>query len=269
MERTISPDRFTALAFRAFESGSAVYDGHGLTWPVSGSCEAPVTVTLVSQRPSSLSRPMAVRGQNVQVLEEFPDETMLIHRSHRVYDLIETPSPLTMITAPQFMSIVVRCRKCPECILHRRAMWTARALCEFKATPERTWFITLTYHPDARMRLMYEAKKKYGNTDFKSLAAASGIRVTKFLKRIRKNTKAKIRYMVVHEEHRDGFPHVHMLVHEQSRHVSKRELSREWPFGFSVIKLADQSRAVYVCKYINKVSAARVRASHHYGRPKP
>lgn len=94
-----------------------------------------------------------------------------------------------------------------------------------------------------------------------------GPELTKSLKRMRKNTKSRFRYIAVFERHCDGYPHLHLLLHEQGQPLTKRDIQAEWRLGFSQCKLVDQGpkAAFYVAKYLSKEAAARVRASLRYG----
>ena len=101
---------------------------------------------------------------------------------------------------------------------------------------------------------------------YKHLQVICSRDVTLFLKRVRKNSGAAFRYLVVGEAHKSGVPHYHVLVHEASRvQIPHRLLKDAWQAGFSDFKLADAKAAGYVAKYISKDVAARVRASAHYG----
>lgn len=88
----------------------------------------------------------------------------------------------------------------------------------------------------------------------------------RFLKRIRKNSKAELRYICVQELHKSGNPHYHLLIHEVEGTLTKAVLQAAWRYGFSQAKLADPRTAIYVCKYLTKGEGARVRASLSYGR---
>jgi len=266
MEICITPQRFSTLIGKAFASGMALPTGMGLKWPASGHCSNPIQVMLVTQRPDVLVHPTAVNARNEQYLEEYDDGTFRIIGSERVEDIIEAPLPELQILNPMWLEVMTRCRKCDDCLRARRSSWTARSLCEFAATAGRTWFVTLTYDPHWRHQICLKSQAKYGNIDFANLAKVSSVMVTRYFKRVRKNTKKKFRYMMVHEPHQDGFPHVHMLLHEQSAHITKRELQREWPYGFSNPKLCSADKAHYICKYVSKDVEVRVRASIRYGR---
>lgn len=172
----------------------------------------------------------------------------------------------------------VRCRRCDNCYRARRLHWTYRAGIEFALAP-RTWLLTFTLKPEEHLLLQYKADLKYrrstGNSllgvptpeQFPFLAGEGFLLITKFFKRLRKNTKAPLRYMVTAEAHKSGLPHYHALVHETDKAITKREFQENWQHGFSNAKLVLEPKAcAYVAKYINKANAGRVRASLAYGK---
>lgn len=144
----------------------------------------------------------------------------------------------------------------------------------------RTWFGTLTLKPGIRARLellAHSAAAKAGQ-DWDSLPPderwAWKVRqcqeaLTRYLKRVRKESGAALRFVLVAEGHKDGTPHFHVLIHETlvDRPVRKRTLQGQWSkLGFSSWKLVEGSEASsYVAKYLAKDFRARVRASLHYG----
>lgn len=117
-----------------------------------------------------------------------------------------------------------------------------------------------------------------GGTDFDALSPHEqfmermteiGREVTLYLKRVRKESGARVRYLLVAEAHKTGLPHLHILVHEASpdKPVRHKTLEGQWKLGFTRFKLAhDVKTASYVCKYISKALLARVRASLRYGQ---
>jgi len=178
-----------------------------------------------------------------------------------------------------FGLLYVRCRKCDTCNAARSRMWAARAIAE-TGCATRNWFGTLTIAPEHRVRLLYEAQllasrrcsdwlKMKDSQRFQILGAVIGRELTLMLKRLRKRGAA-FRYLLVFEAHKDGFPHVHMLVHEVGSAVAKRTLEAEWHLGFTKWKLVaregENAHAFYVCKYIAKSALVRVRSSLGYGR---
>lgn len=176
------------------------------------------------------------------------------------------------------VSFDTRCRKCPECLSHRRRLWSARASDELKAS-HRTWFATLTIRPDERFIASMHAASladAAGHGSWASMTAENQFRylvkhlnreIDRFLKRVRKNG-APFRYLLVSEAHKDGFPHFHLLIHEAALPLTKRLLESNWRLGFSQFRLVgnDTRSAFYVCKYLSKSAQTRVRASKRYGR---
>lgn len=177
--------------------------------------------------------------------------------------------------------IKVRCRKCQACLDFRRRQWTAKAIAEVRMS-RRTWFVTLTFAPPARFVMKARAESRVRtrrceafemltpDERFKAIAAEASREVTLWLKRVRKNSGVPLRYMLVSEAHKDGFPHFHLLIHEADNgSVSKRDIQTSWRVGFSHAKLLDTADAKaigYTCKYLNKSASTRVRASQHYGQ---
>lgn len=166
-----------------------------------------------------------------------------------------------------FIDMHVRCRSCGWCLRQRSRAWESRASTETtRAT--RTWFITLTLSP-ANHYLMLAQARAAGRNDpsreFADRCWAIGKEITRYLKRIRKESGAKLRYVLVAEPHKSGLPHFHMLVHEQGGKVAWKTLTTQWKLGHSKAKLCDAGSARYVAKYLSKDARARVRASVHYG----
>lgn len=67
------------------------------------------------------------------------------------------------------------------------------------------------------------------------------------------------------EAHKDGTPHVHMLLHEAGSRILYDHLWPCWWQGFFHAKLADEKSAYYVTKYVAKDLNHRIRASARYG----
>ena len=138
---------------------------------------------------------------------------------------------------------------------------------------QRTWFVTLTIRPGQLFLCEALASKRDVGYQSRTQDEQEGARfaviveeLQKFLKRIRKNSKAKLRYILVQELHKNGNPHYHMLIHEVEGTLTKAVIQSAWSWGFSQVKLTDPRTAIYVCKYLSKSQGARVRASLGYGR---
>lgn len=172
----------------------------------------------------------------------------------------------------------VRCRKCETCLKARADYWRLRALAEVRSA-SRTWLGTLTVAPEWRYTLLAKARKACAvdGVDYDRLDAEEQFlikhqecarHITLWLKRVRKNSGAPLRYFAVAEAHASGDPHYHLLIHEMDRAAPVRQkvLGGAWTLGFSSFSLLrSNAGASYACKYIAKSSLVRVRASIKYG----
>ena len=179
---------------------------------------------------------------------------------------------------PLTLDLPARCRRCEGCLSHRRRLWTARAVDMIRAS-RRTWFGTLTVRPEERFKMRIRAERARlragreaissldATEQFKLLATELGREATKWLKRLRAGG-AQFRYLLVFEEHKDGQPHIHVLLHEFGDPIPYRRLENQWRYGFSHWRLVgtEEKAAVYVCKYLSKDLRTRVRASEGYGQ---
>lgn len=232
---------------RALEKGATPTAQGAFAWDVSGSCENPV-FREVHARPE---RPR--RGKHISVDRYSPK--------------------------PLWLDIWARCRKCGPCLRYRTWLWRTKAIAETNAAP-RTWFGTMTLNDAMHWHVQALATRRLGagSVTFESLSPEEQFRervhefnleVTRWLKRIRKESGAKLRYCLVAEAHKSGLPHMHILVHEvdAGAPVRHKTLSSQWRWGFSRFKLVEQNSYApqYVCKYLAKSPMARVRASLRYG----
>lgn len=209
-------------------------------WDVSNGCSNPVLMEFVG-------RPPAQEGEKMVMIAAGTKTTLRL-------------------------DMYVACRKCAVCIRRRRRLWTVRAAAEISQA-NRTWFTTLTLQPARLFLAETVAKTRDIGYDERSQDEQDRARfavvaeeIQRFLKRIRKNSKAKLRYLCVQELHKSGQPHYHLLIHEVEGTLTKAVLQAAWRWGFSQAKLTDPRTAIYVCKYLSKSEGARVRASLGYGR---
>lgn len=239
-------DVWRQTANRALANGATVKTRSVLDWDISGGCQNPPFVEYHGA---------AQRNLTAQVAKE---------RS-----------------APYRIDMHVRCRKCEHCLKLRARLWRYRAFMEVKHS-SRTWFGTLTLAPEHQFQALADATARLGKKSrkFSQLSDQEQFQyrhnaiqphITKFFKRVRRKTDAKLRYCLVAEAHKSGLPHYHLLIHETSDvPVRHSILQKEWKLGFSNWKLVDREepKAVsYVTKYLAKSSLARVRASLGYGSP--
>lgn len=263
--REVSRETAIAVASQAMEAGSYWKpwpDGNQLKaeleWDVSGKCHEP--------------RPVEIYGRY-----HFRDR-----RNAALTNAVADSNPVTVI-------LWTRCRRCMWCKARRAELWMARAADEYQRSA-RTWFSTLTLDADAQYQALARAREDFESLerffahaenrkprDFEGLreiekfarrVRAIGPELTRFIKRVRKNSGARMRYLLVAERHQSGAPHFHMLIHEGSvdQPIRKAVLKDAWHLGYTAFKLVDDPRAAsYVCKYLAKDACTRVRASFRYG----
>lgn len=234
-------DRLTDVIKRGLAHGAARSGPISFEWDVSGRCERPRPLELYA-RPNKFRR----------VHDWDPDKV----------------SSLRLV-------LTVACRQCRPCLLARGNLWRRRARVETQYAP-RTWFATLTFRPDVQNAAFYRVVASRGsprddNEEFKFRCVGLGQEITKYLKRVRKNSGVGLRYLLVAERHKSGLPHYHALFHERDflRPLLHRDLSDSYGLGHCKFKLVQKSEegVRYVTKYISKDASARVRASLSYGDP--
>lgn len=173
---------------------------------------------------------------------------------------------------PLLADVWVRCRRCGWCRRQRAREWAERVAWEMTRAP-RSWLVTLTLRPEEQYRAAasYHARGRRPATaaqEFSDRCVEIGREITRWLKRVRKESGARLRYVLVAEPHKSGDPHFHAIVHEIEGSVKWRTLTSQWKLGHSQAKLCDKSvrTARYLTKYLSKSMLARVRASVRYGQ---
>lgn len=248
------------LAASALGRGATIVGPGVIRWNVAGNCLTP--------------RYVEVRGRSA--LSTTKEGVTLpggqhLHPRARMGHVTNWKDP------PATLEILTKCRKCKPCLKVRSLEWTYRAKNELQAAA-RTWFGTMTLNPHEHYMasLRWETRKvgrKWAELSpaeqFQAEHEVICIEITKWLKRVRKESGARLRYLLVAEAHKSGLPHYHILVHEISplEQVGERTLRLQWKLGHSKFKLVE-GRAVagYVAKYLAKAAEARVRASVRYGK---
>lgn len=257
------------LCARALAAGGIRRSLLHVHWDVSAGCRKPVLMEFEGR-----SNPVRVRNMRNALTGQW--QAAWVDDDHKVYRKRE--SIPAMKEAPMLLTLEAKCRACPVCLRQRARLWRSRAEAEYLAAP-RTWFGTLTLRPEEHARMLYqcEARLGRGGTSYGDLAPEERYRelhteicrdVTKWLKRIRKESGARLRYCLVAEEHKTGLEHMHCLIHEVNGGgmVKERTLRQQWTLGFSRWNLVhDKGAAGYVTKYLMKSNLARVRASIDYG----
>lgn len=167
------------------------------------------------------------------------------------------------------------CRQCGKCRLIRKWQWEMRMKYETTIS-ERTWFVTLTLSAKARADMNRQVAIRANNDrvllrererwQYQDEVMYDWVR--DYLKRCRYHFEAwggaRLRFVSVSEAHKDGTPHMHLLMHTKAN-ITYRLLRRaKWGHGFVDARLADAETSEYLTKYLTK-QAGRVRASQWYG----
>lgn len=252
-------------------------------WDVAGDCEEPHVQAMWARKPPELVERDRYRAAKARwsaneaakiLVDDFSWEPPPVHPSRqKSYSVDGIASQMMQLT------LHVRCRKCAKCRKVRSRMWYARALLETEQA-QRTWFGTITFSEQNHFLSLARARRdgtRRGvvweeltpDEQFARVDKQNAVHLQLWLKRVRKQSKASLRYLLVCEAHKSGLPHYHCLVHEQrgSARVSWRTLAGQWKLGFTNMKLvSDPQQAGYLCKYLSKEARARVRASARYGQ---
>lgn len=250
------------LLARALSGGAKKISPSEYLWDISSNCENPYCRTMVS-RPEGKSVPKAYIEGGKLILPTRQVQMKYVH--------IDSKSKTSI-----FLDLLTRCRKCDACLRHRSFLWRCRSQTELLDAP-RSWFGTLTLRADLQfaytaLARAYEGNKSYGtmsiNDKFRAVCKQIAPEITRYIKRVRKNSDVPLRYLIVSEAHKSGLPHFHILFHQcmASDALTYRHISDAWALGFSNFKLVDGPKAgAYVCKYLSKSLLSRVRASQGYG----
>lgn len=149
-------------------------------------------------------------------------------------------------------SLKLPCGKCHECISKRAVDWATRARHEISLHDENS-FLTLTYDKD-HLPSHFVVKSHF----------------QKFMKRLRKKTKNKLRYIVSHEYGgKTGRPHHHAIIFGYNPPnqtflqnspsgeplYTSPDIENLWTNGFHSIGTANEKTAYYIASYSLKSSS--------------
>jgi hypothetical protein len=258
----VSASAARAYAWDALMRGSDHAD-------LAGNCEKPVMVSFTGLKDSRLAHLEQLRD-NVGVMDTD------YAPGHGWIGQAPDP-PKAEITN---IDLAVKCRKCPPCLADRARHWRHRAAAEIEAG-DRTWFGTLTLRPHEHFLMISQARARLAGTglDWDSLEPEDQWKERlrpliaewqRYMKRLRKHHRGRVKYCLVVERHKSGEPHLHCLLHEDSVPVRHKLLSSQWQLGFSQWKLVAEHEgnraAYYVTKYLTKSLFSRICASRGYGR---
>lgn len=174
------------------------------------------------------------------------------------------------------IEVLTQCRSCELCAWSyrtERKEWAAVEL----GTAARSWWITLTYGPRARQMFMLAGSGRSDEDRWKLWSRSARKDFRAWAKRVREGRRPRLRFRfaAVVEKHKDGFPHLHALLHEyEGEPIRKHYMEAKWKLGnITKIKLVEQEEdnaevASYLCKYLTK-DASTWFASRLYGRCQP
>ena len=273
-KQSLDYEALYALTAHALSAGAQRQSAMRTEWDVSGGCESTLEFEFKA-RPRQLSA-SAVRGVAKPFAVALVKSGLVrpdLHSREFNYDV--------GLNHPLWLRLVARCRKCGWCLKARAREWATKARAEIESCPGRTWFCTFTLTPDEQFQALSKARMadadggepfeaRHPDDQFRCVVAALGPDITRYVKRVRKQSCSPLRYLWVTEKHKTGLPHFHALFHETdpARPLRKRVLQEQWRAGFSQVKLVgDSAAAWYLCKYLSKDVATRVRSSLRYGIP--
>lgn len=136
------------------------------------------------------------------------------------------------------------CGKCPACLANKAQMWTYRLYAESKLH-KKSCFVTLTYSEQDISRLYLSPTGIY-SLDKKELQ--------NFMKRLRKNLSARIRFYGVGEYGgQTKRPHFHLIIFGLGdNHEDHHIIQQAWPYGFVSVASVSPRSIAYVARYCTK-----------------
>lgn len=265
-----------ALATKALEGGAQRDTLARFKWDISGGCESPIGFDLWARPESDPDNRDALwAGVRSDIRRTLIREGLIAPWRMRGFTWFPGRNHTLGV------ELTVRCRKCQWCLRARARQWRIKAELEMQRA-SRTWFCTFTLTPDMQFRALNEARdidaKSGGDFEgnssedqFRKVCHVIGLDITRYVKRVRKQSGVPLRYLFVTEKHKSGLPHLHAVFHEcdPTRPLRKAVLKEQWTLGYSQVKLADAGAAGYLCKYLTKSLATRVRSSLKYGEALP
>lgn len=193
--------------------------------------------------------------------------------------------------------MLIPCGQCIGCRIRQREDWTTRIELEARDYPkEEVWFITLTYDDDhvpgmivktgeIMRKVQYAWKPGEKRPDSVQILLYEDIQ--KFLKRLRKAYRGKLRYFVAGEYgEQTARPHYHMILYgwkptdlenlykiHHNGYYSSKWLSDIWGMGQIQIAQAVPETYRYVAGYVTKkmyeIDGKKANAYYELGQTKP
>lgn len=193
--------------------------------------------------------------------------------------------------------MLIPCGQCIGCRIRQREDWTTRIELEARDYPkEEVWFITLTYDDDHVPGMIVKTgeimrKVQYTWKPGEKLPSSVQILlyedIQKFLKRLRKAYRGKLRYFVAGEYgEQTARPHYHMILYgwrptdlenlykiHHNGYYNSKWLANLWGMGQVQIAQAVPETYRYVAGYVTKkmyeIDGKKANAYYELGQTKP
>lgn len=193
--------------------------------------------------------------------------------------------------------MLIPCGQCIGCRIRQREDWTTRIELEARDYPkEQVWFITLTYDEDHVPGMIVKTGEimrkvqytwKPGEKRPESVQILLYEDIQKFLKRLRKAYKGKLRYFVAGEYgEQTARPHYHMILYgwkptdlknlykiHHNGYYTSEWLTNLWGMGQIQIAQAVPETYRYVAGYVTKkmyeINGQKSNAYYELGQTKP
>lgn len=193
--------------------------------------------------------------------------------------------------------MLIPCGQCIGCRIRQREDWTTRIELEARDYPkEQVWFITLTYDDDHVPGMIVktgEIMRKVQYTWNPGEKRPSSVQILlyediqKFLKRLRKAYRGKLRYFVAGEYgEQTARPHYHMILYgweptdlenlykiHHNGYYDSKWLANLWGMGQIQIAQAVPETYRYVAGYVTKkmyeIDGKKANAYYELGQTKP
>lgn len=193
--------------------------------------------------------------------------------------------------------MLIPCGQCIGCRIRQREDWTTRIELEARDwKPEQVWFITLTYDDEHVPGMVLKTgevlrKAQYvwkpGSERPESVQILLHTDIQKFLKRLRKAYKGKLRYFCAGEYgEQTARPHYHMILYgweptdlknlykiHHNGYYTSEWLTNLWGMGQIQIAQATPETYRYVAGYVTKkmyeIEKEKANVYYELGQPKP
>ena len=193
--------------------------------------------------------------------------------------------------------MLIPCGQCIGCRIRQREDWTTRIELEARDYPkEQVWFVTLTYDDDHVPGMLTRTGEimrkvqytwKPGESRPESVQILLYEDIQKFLKRLRKAYRGKLRYFVAGEYgEQTARPHYHMILYgweptdlknlykiHHNGYYTSEWLSNLWGMGQIQIAQAVPETYRYVAGYVTKkmyeIDGKKANAYYELGQTKP